>query len=310
MQTTQRRRKKTAALVHRTIDEVKTERIKKQPLDYIYNPDFDDPSKEAEILAPMPGEEEFQEKRRKMHAPKDVPADLASLYEWPLLNKEQEQHQFRLMNFLKHKLHKLQQSIDPASARTSELRKVEELQGRVKEVRDRLINCNMRLVVAYAKKHVAQVEDLFELISDGNVSMMRAIDKFDYARGNKFSTYASWAIMNNFVRSLPTEKRYRDRNLTGHDELFDARADARTDEQEVVTQARNARDYVNELLRELDPRTQEVIRMRNGLDGSERMTLQQVGQHFGITKERVRQINFRAMQQLREKASAGKAQLP
>src|SRR5262249_44060773 len=152
---------KTPSSMYRVINEVKAERLKKQPVDYIYNPDFDDPSKEAEVLAPMPGEAEFQEKRRKMHAPKDVPADLASRYEWPLLSKDQEQHQFRLMNFLKHKLHKLQQSIDPSAARTSDLRKVEELQGRIKKVRDRLINCNMRLVVMHAKKHAGAAENLF-----------------------------------------------------------------------------------------------------------------------------------------------------
>jgi DNA-directed RNA polymerase sigma subunit (sigma70/sigma32) len=148
-------------------------------VDYIYNPDFDKQSLDAEITAPMPGEDEFQEKRRKMHAPKDVPADLASLYEWPLLNKDQEQHQFRLMNYLKHKLHKLQQSIDPATARTSDLRKVEDLQSRIKVVRDRLINCNMRLVVMHAKKHASAADNLFELVSDGNVSLMRAVEKFD-----------------------------------------------------------------------------------------------------------------------------------
>jgi RNA polymerase primary sigma factor len=302
--------RKTPSSMYRVINEVRAEHVKKQPVDYIYHPSFDDPKVEEEIAAPMPGEEEFQEKRRKMHAPKDVPADLASLYEWPLLNKEQEQHLFRQMNFLKHKLHKLQQSIDPATARMSDLRKVEELQRRIKQVRDRLINCNMRLVVMHAKKHAAGGENLFELVSDGNVSLMRAVEKFDYARGNKFSTYASWAIMKNFARSIPDEKHHRERYVTGHEELFDSRADVRTDEQEVVAQAELARDAVNQLLEGLDKRTQDVIRMRNGLDGSAEMTLEQIGQHFGITKERVRQINVRGMKQLREKAGTEKVQLP
>jgi RNA polymerase sigma factor (sigma-70 family) len=296
--------------MYRVINEVKAEHIKKQPVDYIYNADFDDAAKEADITAPMPDEGEFFEKRLKMHAPKDVPADLASLYEWPLLSKDQEQHQFRLMNFLKHKLHKLQQSIDPATARTTDLRKVEELNQRIKRVRDRLINCNMRLVVMHAKKHANAAENLFELVSDGNVSLMRAVEKFDYARGNKFSTYASWAIMKNFARSIPDEKHHRERYVTGHEDVFDAKADVRTDEQEVVAQAEMARDYVNQLLEGLDQRTKDVIRMRNGLDGSEEMTLEQIGQHFGITKERVRQINVRGMKQLRERAAAEKVHLP
>ena len=65
-----------------------------------------------------------------------------------------------------------------------------------------------------------------------------------------------------------------------------------------------------ERLEHLDARTREVIRMRTGLDGSEEMTLEQIGQHFGITKERVRQINVRGMKQLRERAAQENVELP
>jgi RNA polymerase sigma factor (sigma-70 family) len=77
----------------------------------------------------------------------------------------------------------------------------------------------------------------------------------------------------------------------------------RTDEQEVLAVADAAKARVSKLLDHLDPRTREVIRMRTGLDGSREMTLEQIGQHFGITKERVRQINVRGMKQLREWAA-------
>jgi RNA polymerase sigma factor (sigma-70 family) len=77
----------------------------------------------------------------------------------------------------------------------------------------------------------------------------------------------------------------------------------RTDEQEVLAVADAAKAKVCKLLDHLDPRTREVIRMRTGLDGSREMTLEQIGQHFGITKERVRQINVRGMKQLREWAA-------
>ena len=81
------------------------------------------------------------------------------------------------------------------------------------------------------------------------------------------------------------------------------KADVRTDEQEVLAAADAARARVNRLLDHLDTRTREVIRMRTGIDGSQEMTLEQIGQHFGITKERVRQINVRGMKQLREWAA-------
>jgi RNA polymerase sigma factor (sigma-70 family) len=289
--------------MYRVVNEVRAKELIRLPVDYIYNPDFDDPKKAAAMLAEMPGKDEFEAKRSGKQAPKDVPPQMAHLYEWPLLTKDQEQHLFRKMNFLKHRLHKLQEEIDPARAKASELRELEELREDVKAVRDVLINCNQRLVYAQAKQRLAAGESIDDLVSDGNLSLMRAVEKFDYGRGFKFSTYATWAIMKNYARSIPDEKTHKLRYMTGHDDLFDARADVRTDEQEVVATADAARARVSRLLDHLDPRTREVIRMRTGLDGSQEMTLEQIGQHFGITKERVRQINVRGMKQLREWAA-------
>ncbi|MCI0702033.1 MAG: sigma-70 family RNA polymerase sigma factor, partial [Planctomycetia bacterium] len=240
----------------------------------------------------------------------DVPPHMAHLYEWPLLDKEQEQHMFRKMNFLKHQLHKLQERLDPAKARVQELLQVENLKEGIRDCRDLLINCNQRLVYAQAKQKLAIGENIDDLVSDGNLSLMRAVEKFDYGRGNKFSTYATWAIMKNFARSIPDAKTHKQRYMTGHDELFEAKADVRTDEQEVLAQADAARARVNRLLEHLDARTREVIRMRTGLDGSEEMTLEQIGQHFGITKERVRQINVRGMKMLREWAAKENVEAP
>src|SRR5439155_1571176 len=76
------------------------------------------------------------------------------LYEWPLLTKDQEQHMFRKMNFLKYKLQKLQESIDPVRAKVSEMRQLEELREQIRDVRDVLINCNQRLVYSQAKQRL------------------------------------------------------------------------------------------------------------------------------------------------------------
>jgi RNA polymerase sigma factor (sigma-70 family) len=235
---------------------------------------------------------------------------MAHLYEWPLLNKEQEQHMFRKMNFLKHALQKFQEGLDTNRARVSDLIRIEELKDGIKECRDLLINCNQRLVYNNAKKHLGVGENIDDLVSDGNLSLMRAVEKFDYGRGNKFSTYATWAIIKNFARSIPDAKTHKQRYMTGHDELFEAKADVRTDEQEVLAAADAAKARVNRLLEHLDARTREVIRMRTGLDGTEEMTLEQIGQHFGITKERVRQINVRGMKQLREWAAKENVESP
>jgi RNA polymerase sigma factor (sigma-70 family) len=301
---------RTRSSMYRVVNEVRAKELVRQPVDYIYNADFDDSDRATEFLAAMPGLSEFEAKRAGKSPPKDVPAHMAHLYEWPLLTKDQEQHMFRKMNFLKHQLQKFQETLDPTKPRVHDLLRIEDFRDEIKKCRDLLISCNQRLVYAQAKQRLAPGDSIDDLVSDGNMSLMRAVEKFDYARGNKFSTYATWAIMKNFARSIPDAKTHRQRYMTGHDELFEAKADVRTDEQEVLATADAARARVNRLLAHLDARTREVIRMRTGLDGSEEMTLEQIGQHFGITKERVRQINVRGMKQLREWAAKENVEVP
>jgi len=294
---------RTQSNEYRVINEVLAKELVGQPIDYIYNADFDEPSRAAEILAEMPGLAEFDGKRSGKKPPRNGPAHLAHLYEWPLLSKEQEQHMFRKMNFLKHQLHKIQESFDPTKAKVSDLIRVRELKEAIKYCRDLLISCNQRLVYSQARQKLALGENIDDLVSDGNMPLMRAVEKFDYSRGNKFSTYAIWAILKNFARSIPDAKTHKQRYMTGHSDLFEAKAQVRTDDLEALSAADAARALVNRLLGHLDARTREVIRMRTGLDGSKEMTLEQIGQHFGITKERVRQINVRGIKQLREWAA-------
>jgi RNA polymerase primary sigma factor len=298
-----KRFQRTRTSIYRVINEVRARRLLSQPLDYIPNDAFDNPSLEAEILGPMPDQEAFEANRKQMRVPRDAPPELAPLYEMPLLTRAQEQHLFRKMNYLKYRAAQLRHRLDPARARTQELDQIEALQDRANEVKELLINCNMRLVVSIAKRHVAQTDNFFELLSDGNVSLIRAVEKFNYGLGNKFSTYASWAIMKNFARSIPEEKHRRERYLTGHEELFEVAPDTRSDEQECLASAEQASHKVNRLLALLDPREREIIRMRAGLDNnSEGMTLEKIGEKLGITKERVRQLNVRAMKKMRSLA--------
>jgi RNA polymerase sigma factor (sigma-70 family) len=311
VETLARRFHRTRTSMYRIVNEVRAQRLLDQPLEYIYHASFDDPASEAEILAPMPGLEAYEAQRRQMRIPKDAPAELASLYEVPLLNKEQEQHLFRQMNFLKHKAKVKRERLDPVCARTQNLEEIEDLQVKAADVKDQLISSNMRLVVSIAKRHSGQAENFFELLSDGNMSLIRAVEKFDYSRGNKFSTYASWAIMKNFARSIPEEKRRRERYVTGHEDVFEAAPDVRSDEKEALASVEQTKHRVNRLLEYLDPREQQIIRMRAGLDNnSEGMTLEEIGQQFGITKERVRQLNVRIMNKLRTIAREQKMDMP
>jgi len=214
------------------------------------------------------------------------------------------------MNYLRHKSAKLRDQLragrgcedegGAASATGQTLPEVGHLEARAGAVKQLLINANMRLVVSIAKRHSAQADNFFELVSDGNMSLIRAVEKFDFGRGNKFSTYASWAIMKNFARSIPDEKHRRERFVTGHEEVFEIAPDTRSDEHEIVATHERATHSVNRLLEYLEPREREIIRMRAGLDDHAKgMTLEEIGQQFGITKERVRQLNARAMKKLR-----------
>jgi RNA polymerase primary sigma factor len=292
---------RTRTSVYRIINEVRAQRLLEQPLEYMAHESFENPALEAEILAPMPDADKFEEKRKDARPPKDVQPELAHLYEMPLLTKEQEQHMFRKMNFLKYKAAKLREKLDPAHARIQNLKEIEDLQDQANRVKDFLIRANMRLVYSNAKRHAGASDNYFELVSDGNMSLIRAVEKFDFSRGNKFSTYATWAIMKNFARSIPEERKRRERYVTGNEELFDAAADTRSDEQEQVQSAEQAAFRVNRLLEYLQPREREIIRMRAGLDDHAKgMTLEEIGQKLGITKERVRQLNVRAMKRLRD----------
>jgi RNA polymerase sigma factor (sigma-70 family) len=207
---------------------------------------------------------------------------------------------FRKMNFLKHQLNQFQESLVPAKVKMSDLIRLEELKAAIEVCRELLICCNQRLVYSQARQKFVLGENIDDLVSDGTLSLIRAVEKFDYSRGNKFSTYATWAIMKNFSKSIPDAKSHKQRYVTGHGDLFEAKADVRSHELDVLAAADAARIWVNRLLEHLDARTREVIRMRTGLDGCKEKTLEQIGQHFGITKERVRQINVLGMKQLRK----------
>jgi RNA polymerase sigma factor (sigma-70 family) len=295
---------RTRTSVYRIINEIRAHRLQAMPMDYIPHPSFEDAEQVDEILGPIPGADAYAAATLKARSsvPKDVPPELAPLYEVPLLNREQEAHLFRKMNFLKHQASGLRNQIDPGKARTTDLDRLEDLIQQFMAVKDQLIRANMRLVASIAKRHAGQNDNYFELLSDGNLSLLKAVEKFDFSRGNKFSTYASWAIMKNFARSLPEEKQRRDRFVTGYEEMFDAAPDSRTDEQDLVLKAQRASQQVNRLLDHLDDRERRIIQLRAGLDAERGLTLEQVGKELGITKERVRQLEARTMTKLKQLA--------
>src|SRR5262249_35140289 len=141
----------------------------------------------------------------------------------------------------------------------------------------------------------------FELLSDGNVSLLRAAECFDFARGVRFSTYATWAILRELAKGIRKEKSCHLRIFTGGKDLFQAVADHRSGD--LIELARRARvqGAGRSWLGQLDDRGRTIVVRHFGLfdDGC---SLAQLGCELGITKERVRQIECRALRKLRDAA--------
>lgn len=298
---------RTKTSVYRVINEMRAQRVGELPLDYMPSPEFTRPHAEKRILGPLP---EVPAPARATRRPSGLPPYLASLYEVPLLTREQEQHLFRKFNFLKYRASKLREQLDLARPKSGTMDEIEQLYSQAVAVKNQIVRANLRLVVSIAKRHVAPAEDFFELVSDGNMSLLRAVEKFDYTRGNKFSTYASWAIMKNYARTIPGELRQRDRFRTSHEEMFSATEDRRSDQFEIESAQRQRESQVERILGRLDEREQRIIVSRFGLDPrQEPLTLKEVGEALGVTKERVRQIEARALNKLRLAAQEDRLEL-
>lgn len=251
-------------------------------------------------------------------------------------------------------------SLDPA--RREELRQ-QLLDG--EEARHILVQSNSRLVISIAKKYTGQGVPFLDLIQEGNLGLMKAAEKFDYRRGNRFSTYATWWIRQSITRALadqgrtirvPVHMNDRIRRVYGVAQSLEQALERKPMPEEIaqemdlstrqVKQALRAsrrplslekpvgeegdselgqfveddrvpdpveeasrfmlREDVEELLRSLTPREERILRMRYGLGNTKRHTLKQVGKKFGLTRERIRQIEQEALRKLRHPRRSGK----
>ena len=290
--------------------------------------------------------------------------DLVRLYltdigQYPLLTKEDEVRLAQKIEKGVEAREKLSTSEELTGKEKSDLKRLDRNGARAEK---KFVQSNLRLVVSIAKKYQASGLPLLDLIQEGNLGLMHAVEKFDWRKGFKFSTYATWWIRQAITRGIantgrtirlpvhagdtlarlqkartrlelkygrpatmtelaadvemPEEKitealRFANEPLSlseplredGDAELGDVVEDRGAASPFEVAATSLLPDEIARLLAPLDEREREILKLRFGLDRGEPRTLEEVGEHFNLTRERIRQIEARAMSKLRHPSS-------
>jgi RNA polymerase primary sigma factor len=287
-------------------------RLQNLPIRFIFSDEFTAADADDVILAEPPPAIDPPRKKAPSRQASGLSTQLAHLCALPLLSSEEETYYFRKMNYLKYKADRLRTQINPEHPSVRMLQQIERWLGQASRIRNVLTERNMRLVVSIVKRYTRYGADLSECVSDATESLMKAIDCFDYRRGFKLSTYATWAIRRNFARAWGIENARRASFATGQDEMI---ADAQSDGTSQFQQERNQtirKDVLKKLLKQLSTREQRILTLRFGLGTEERgpLTLKATGQRIGVTKERIRQIEKRALDRLLGFAMDMKVEIP
>lgn len=217
-----------------------------------------------------------------------------------LLTPQEESYLFLRMNYCKHRAEILRRRLKPNQPDPALVDRIEKLLQESLDCRDRIVTANLRLVVAVATKLSDSLDRLSELVSEGLVPLIRAVELFDVSRGHRFSTYATWAVRNQMLRSLKRHRQQQQRLLPLDTEFWDdvpeTRTPANTDEQRSNVQRR----YVAQLLKTLNERERLVISARFGLNGHPTgQSLAEIASLLKLSKERVRQIILQTLTKLR-----------
>jgi RNA polymerase sigma factor (sigma-70 family) len=310
-----RRYCRTPSSIETVLVAERAERLKTQPIEFMPNALFSHPDADTIVLQTLPAQA-LERARQTVatgtnatssdllmaRAPRDLPSPLAAIFRQPVMPQELETDTFRRMNYLKSKAARLASALDPTSAAAGPLDEIDRLLAEAHTLMNQILQSNLRVAVHVARQHQRPGRALMELVSDATVWLMRAAEKFDFARGVKFSTYASYAIMKNFARHRAEAIAGPDRQLvTGQEALLEQLTDRPANQDEALDTAA-LQGELAAALRELPARERELIVAHYGIgDARAALSLQQLGDKLGVSKARARQLQIRALKRLRDR---------
>lgn len=229
-----------------------------------------------------------------------MPSHMARLCEAPLLTGDEEKTFFRRMNFALYRADKLRSKLPLRRPNSEKMDEVEALLDEATAIKNRIVAANIRLVISIVKQLTSTPTAFEDMLSDGLLAMMRAVEKFNFDLGFRFSTYATMVIRRQLYRSMKNDHRDRTRFPNGESSLLSEHAQQEIEPRIGYNSWLQLNDALEGMIEKLDDRERLIIRARFGFDtDGKKQTLQSLAKEFGVCKERVRQLEKRAMTKLR-----------